>query len=71
MRLTQNQIVQLNDRYREYSVSHTNPKSFLDFRRDYIKELKRKEIERIKKEYQKNGRKIRSLENQGKVVKIL
>lgn len=68
MKLTQKQIVQLNDKYREYVATHTDTKSFLEYRKEYMKELKKKDIERAKREYHKNGRKIRSLVKAGKVV---
>ena len=68
MRLTQRQIVQLNDNYKEYIATHTDPKSFLEYRKEYMRELKKKDIEKAKREYHKNGRKIRALVKAGKVV---
>ena len=69
MRLTQKRIVQMNDEYREYKEK--NPESdlpFIDFRRKFILKLKKMEIEKIKREYQKNRKKIKRLEKEGKVV---
>ena len=40
----------------------------MDFRKEFIKEIEKKNILKAKREYQKNGRKIKSLVKAGKIV---
>jgi len=67
--LTQKQIVILNDKWRNYTKNNpTTSKSFIEFRREYIKELRDIQIVKEKKKYAKNRNKIRKLEKLGKVI---
>jgi hypothetical protein len=67
--LTQKQIVILNDKWRSYTKNNpTTSKSFVEFRREYIKELRDIQIVKEKKKYAKNRNKIRKLEKLGKVI---
>ena len=67
--LTQKQVTTINDRYRDYKKNNPDgKKTFMDFRKEFIKELEKKLIEKTKKEYQKNGRKIKALVKAGKVI---
>ena len=67
--LTQKQVTTINDRYRDYKKNNPDgKKTFIDFRREFIKEIEKKNILKAKKEYQKNGRKIKSLVKAGKVI---
>jgi uncharacterized protein YlzI (FlbEa/FlbD family) len=67
--LTQKQILILNDRWRDYIKDNpTSTMTFMNFRKEFMREIDKNNIEKAKREYAKNGRKIRALLKAGKTI---
>jgi hypothetical protein len=60
-------MIRMNDGYRKFMKENPDSKkSFMEYRKEFIHQLKLEKIEKDKKYYAKHGRKIRALEKKSK-----